>query len=335
MKAAFISTRIGFKADLVADIDYDSDLQPFVDKFTSIYARADEKHDPDDCSVADNDLMTTRGIEIGHIFYFGTKYSLAMGATVSNPDGENVAIHMGSYGIGVSRLVGGIIEANHDDKGIIWPDSVAPFGVAVVNLKPGYDVCDKACQSLYDELITVGVDPTLDDRDERPGAKLAAMDLIGIPWQIVVGPRGMENGMVEVKRRKTGETKEASPSEALELVSGSSLNNVDLRSMWKLSRSRSLIQQMFEGDKMRHFFSPVERMLAFRYVRSRRAEGFISVIAWFSLAGITLGVATLIVVMSVMNGFRAELVGRILGLNGHVAVYANGLPALQILTSLR
>ena len=154
-----------------------------------------------------------------------------MGATVSSPDGENVPVHMGSYGIGVSRLIGGIIEANHDDKGIVWPDSVAPFGVAVVNLKPGHDVCDKACQSLYDELITFGVDPTLDDRDERPGAKLAAMDLIGIPWQIVVGPRGMENGMVEVKRRKTGETQQLSPSEALDLVAGSSLNNVDLRSI--------------------------------------------------------------------------------------------------------
>ena len=218
------------QTDLDAEIDYGSDLQPFVDKFTSIYARADEKHNPNECPVAKEDLLTTRGIEIGHIFYFGTKYSLAMGATVSSPDGENVPVHMGSYGIGVSRLIGGIIEANHDDKGIVWPDAVAPFGVAVVNLKPGHEVCDKACQSLYDELITFGVDPALDDRDERPGAKLAAMDLIGIPWQIVVGPRGMENGMVEVKRRKTGETQQLSPSEALDLVAGSSLNNVDLRS---------------------------------------------------------------------------------------------------------
>ena len=217
------------KADLVADIDYDADLQPFVDKFTSLYARADEKHDPEDCPVAHKDLMTARGIEIGHIFYFGTKYSAAMGATVSGPNGDSVPVHMGSYGIGVSRLVGGIIEANHDDKGIIWPESVAPFGVVVVNLKPGDDLCDKACQSLYDELLTIGADPMLDDREERPGAKLAAMDLIGIPWQIVVGPRGMENGVVEVKRRKTGETREVPRSEALELVSRSSLNNVDAR----------------------------------------------------------------------------------------------------------
>ena len=215
------------KADLVADIDYDANLQPFVDKFTSTYARADEKHDPVDCPVADSDLMTARGIEVGHIFYFGTKYSLAMGATVSGPDGENVPVHMGSYGIGVSRLVGGIIEANHDEKGIIWPDSVAPFDVAVLNLKPGNIVCDKACQLLYDELIKIGVDPILDDRDERPGAKLAAMDLIGIPWQIVVGPRGMENDMVEVKRRKTGETQEVSTSKALGLVAGSFLDDIN------------------------------------------------------------------------------------------------------------
>ncbi|MGB2206076.1 MAG: proline--tRNA ligase [Candidatus Puniceispirillaceae bacterium] len=206
------------KADLLAEIDYDADLQPFVDKFTSIYARADEKHDPATCLVEDVDLMSMRGIEIGHIFYFGTKYSAAMGAVVSGPDGKNVPVHMGSYGIGVSRLVGGIIEASHDDKGIIWPDSVAPFGVAVVNLKPGDAICDAASQSLYNQLAAAGFDPLIDDRDERPGAKLAAMDLIGIPWQIVVGPRGMDNGVVEVKRRKTGETNEVSPETSLAMV---------------------------------------------------------------------------------------------------------------------
>jgi prolyl-tRNA synthetase len=206
------------KTDLLAEIDYNANLQPFVDKFTSIYARADEKHDPVTCPVADNELMTMRGIEIGHIFYFGTKYSAAMGAVVSGPDGKNVPVHMGSYGIGISRLVGGIIEANHDDKGIVWPNSVAPFGVAVVNLKPGDAVCDDASQSLYDQLAAAGCDPLIDDRDERPGAKLAAMDLIGIPWQIVVGPRGLDNGVVEVKRRKTGATTEVSPETAFIMV---------------------------------------------------------------------------------------------------------------------
>ena len=208
------------KADLLADIDYDADLQPFVDKFTSLYARADEKHKPQDCPVAADDLMTMRGIEIGHIFYFGTKYSAAMGATVSGPDGQNLPVHMGSYGIGVSRLVGGIIEASHDDKGIIWPDSVAPFDVAIVNLKPGDATCDSICAELYQSCIQSGMDPLLDNRDERPGAKLVAMDLIGIPWQVVVGPRGLDNGVVEVKRRKTGVTEELTPSGVVHRLQG-------------------------------------------------------------------------------------------------------------------
>ncbi len=206
------------EADLVADIDYSDDLQPFINKFTSIYARSDEKHDPSNCPVAEQDLMTMRGIEVGHIFYFGTKYSAEMGAMVSGPDGNNVPVHMGSYGVGISRLVGAIVEASHDEKGIVWPGSVSPFDVVVINLKPGDDDCDKTCKLLYDELIARGTDPLLDDRDERPGAKLAAMDLIGIPWQIVVGPRGTKSGVVEVKKRNTGETHELSPQSALKLV---------------------------------------------------------------------------------------------------------------------
>ena len=205
-------------ADLVASVDYDDDLQPVVDRFTSLYARADEKHDPADCPVADDDLMSLRGIEVGHIFYFGEKYSAAMGATVAGPDGANIPVHMGSYGIGVSRLVGGIIEASHDDKGIIWPRAVAPFDVAVVNLKPDDEACSACAEDLYGRLVASGCDPLLDDRDERPGAKLASIDLIGIPWQIVVGPRGMANGVVEVKNRSTGEAVEVSPDSALTMV---------------------------------------------------------------------------------------------------------------------
>ncbi|MEC7050592.1 MAG: proline--tRNA ligase [Pseudomonadota bacterium] len=205
-------------ADLVTSVDYSDDLQPVVDRFTSLYARADEKHDPADCPVAEADLMSLRGIEVGHIFYFGEKYSAAMGATVAGPDGANVPVHMGSFGIGVSRLVGGIIEASHDDKGIIWPRSVAPFDVAVINLKPGDSDCDAAAEDLYGKLQGAGCDPVLDDRDERPGAKLASIDLIGIPWQIVVGPRGMANGVVEVKNRASGEAVELSPESALTMV---------------------------------------------------------------------------------------------------------------------
>ena len=205
-------------ADLVTHVNYDEDLQPVVDRFTSLYARADEKHDPETCPVAADELMSLRGIEVGHIFYFGEKYSAAMGASVTAPDGTNRPVHMGSYGIGVSRLVGGIIEASHDDRGIIWPRAVAPFDVAVVNLKAGDETCDSCAEDLYAKLQAAGADPLYDDRDDRPGAKLAAIDLIGIPWQIVVGPRGMANGVVEVKNRRTGEAVEVSPDSALSMV---------------------------------------------------------------------------------------------------------------------
>ena len=205
-------------ADLVTQVNYDEDLQPVVDRFTSLYARADEKHDPETCPVAADELMSLRGIEVGHIFYFGEKYSTAMGASVTAPDGTNKPVHMGSYGIGVSRLVGGIIEASHDDRGIIWPRAVAPFEVAVVNLKAGDETCDSCAEDLYAKLQAAGADPLYDDRDDRPGAKLAAIDLIGIPWQIVVGPRGMANGVVEVKNRRTGEAVEVSPDSALSMV---------------------------------------------------------------------------------------------------------------------
>ena len=205
-------------ADLVTQVNYDEDLQPVVDRFTSLYARADEKHDPDTCPVAADELMSLRGIEVGHIFYFGEKYSAAMGASVTAPDGTNRPVHMGSYGIGVSRLVGGIIEASHDDRGIIWPRAVAPFDVAVVKLKAGDETCDSCAEDLYAKLQAAGADPLYDDRDDRPGAKLAAIDLIGIPWQIVVGPRGMANGVVEVKNRRTGEAVEVSPDSALSMV---------------------------------------------------------------------------------------------------------------------
>ena len=205
-------------ADLVTQVNYDEDLQPVVDRFTSLYARADEKHDPETCPVAADELMSLRGIEVGHIFYFGEKYSAAMGASVTAPDGTNRPVHMGSYGIGVSRLVGGIIEASHDDRGIIWPRAVAPFDVAVVNLKAGDETCDSCAEGLYAKLQAAGADPLYDDRDDRPGAKLAAIDLIGIPWQIVVGPRGMANGVVEVKNRRTGEAVEVSPDSALSMV---------------------------------------------------------------------------------------------------------------------
>jgi prolyl-tRNA synthetase len=198
-----------------ADVDYEGDLQPVVDACLARYAATDEKHDPATCPIAEVDLVHTRGIEVGHIFYFGTKYSEPMGARVAGPDGKDADVHMGSYGVGVSRLVAGIIEASHDEAGIIWPEPVAPFRIGLVNLKVGDDGCDTTCEDLYAKFAAAGVDVLLDDTAERPGAKLATMDLIGLPWQIVVGPRGLANGVVEVKNRKTGEKTEMTPEAAL------------------------------------------------------------------------------------------------------------------------
>jgi len=197
------------------DVDYDGDLEPLVKQWTKLYAATDDKHDAAKCPVPKGELLEARGIEVGHIFYFGTKYSEPLGAKVNGPNGESVTVHMGSYGIGVSRLVGAIIEASHDDAGIIWPDSVAPFAVGLVNLKAGDAGTTKLCEEIYKNLLLRGIETLYDDRDERPGAKFADMDLVGLPWQLVVGPRGLAAGTVELKRRATGERQELSLDAAL------------------------------------------------------------------------------------------------------------------------
>jgi prolyl-tRNA synthetase len=181
-----------------------------IEALQRLYAAADEKHDPGKCPVPPERLRQARGIEVGHIFYFGTKYSEPMGAVVTGPDGEPITVEMGSYGIGVSRLVGAIIEASHDAAGIIWPESVAPFEVGVVNLKAGDSGCDETCERIYATLIRTGVETLYDDRTESPGAKFADMDLIGLPWQVVVGPRGLKSGTIELKERRTGTREEVS-----------------------------------------------------------------------------------------------------------------------------
>ena len=201
-------------------VDYAADLEPLFRRWTSAYAATDDKHDPATCPVPAEELLEGRGIEVGHVFYFGDKYSKAMGATVAGPDGAQVAVEMGSYGIGVSRLAGAIIEAAHDDAGIIWPDSVAPFAVGLINLKSGDPACDAAAGDLYARLAAAGVEVLYDDRDERAGAKFANMDLIGVPWQLVVGPRGLKQGVVELKRRATGERHELSVDAALSRLLG-------------------------------------------------------------------------------------------------------------------
>ncbi len=198
----------------------EDDLGAFVERVTGIYAAADEMHDPAACPVPADALVTRRGIEVGHIFYFGTKYSEPMKAEVAGPDGRPVPVEMGSYGIGVSRLVGAIIEASHDEAGIIWPDAVAPFDVGIINLKPGDARCDALCADLYARCRTAGLDPLYDDTEERAGAKFATMDLIGLPWQIIVGPRGAASGQVELKRRATGERIELAADAAVARIAG-------------------------------------------------------------------------------------------------------------------
>ncbi len=202
------------------NVSYDSDLEPIFQELTGIYAATDEMHDPANCPIPAEDLVTRRGIEIGHIFYFGEKYSKPMGAMVSTPDGEQVPVHMGSYGIGVSRLVGGIIEASHDEAGIVWPESVAPFPVGLINLRSGDADCDAASADLEAKLTAAGKEPLYDDRDERAGGKFADMDLIGLPWQLIVGPRGLKNGVVELKNRASGERDELSIESALAKLTG-------------------------------------------------------------------------------------------------------------------
>jgi prolyl-tRNA synthetase len=189
-----------------SDLDYESDLTPLIKSWTGKYAATSEKHDAARFAkeVREKDRVTARGIEVGHIFFFGTKYSEPMGCKVQGPEGELVTVEMGSYGIGVSRLVGAIIEASHDDAGIIWPQSVAPFDVGLINLKVGDAATDAACEDIYAKLQTSGLSVLYDDRDDRAGAKFAAMDLIGLPWQIIVGPRGLASGEVELKERATG-----------------------------------------------------------------------------------------------------------------------------------
>jgi prolyl-tRNA synthetase len=189
-----------------SDIDYASDLSAIVDAFTGKYAATSEKHDAArfDREVPAQDRLTARGIEVGHIFFFGTKYSESMGCKVQGPGGELVTVQMGSYGVGVSRLVGAIIEASHDEAGIIWPKSVAPFDVALINVKMGDSGTDRACEDIYAKLQAAGLSVLYDDRDDRAGAKFAAMDLIGLPWQIIAGPKSIAAGEVELKERATG-----------------------------------------------------------------------------------------------------------------------------------
>jgi len=202
------------------DVDYGADLSPIIDQWTGLYAATEDVHEAAryERETRPEDRLQTRGIEVGQVFYFGDKYSKPMKALIAGPDGVERPAQMGSYGVGVSRLLGAIIEASHDDNGIIWPEAVAPFGVGVVNLRPGDAAVDAACAKAYAALTKAGREPLLDDTDERVGAKFAVMDLIGLPWQLVIGPKGLADGVVELKRRATGEKQSLPLEDALKAL---------------------------------------------------------------------------------------------------------------------
>ncbi len=202
--------------DVAIDQDDVEGLATAINGFTSHYAATDEMHDTAAFdAIPEERRVTGRGIEVGHIFFFGTKYSEPLECIVQGSDGKMAPVHSGSYGIGVSRLVAGIIEASHDENGIIWPDPVAPFNVGIINLKSGDADTDAACERVYGELGNAGLDVLYDDTDERAGGKFATMDLIGLPKQLVIGPRGLKEGQVELKDRKTGEKQSLSLDEAI------------------------------------------------------------------------------------------------------------------------
>ena len=200
------------------DLDYEGDLTPIIRQWTSLYAATEDVHDAArfEREVPSDKRVHTRGIEVGQVFYFGTKYSAPMKALVAGPDGVERPVHAGSYGVGVSRLVGAIIEAFHDDAGIKWPEPVAPFKVVVLNLKQGGTDTDAACEQLYGALRRRDIDVLYDDLDQRPGAKFATADLIGIPYQVLIGPKGLAEGKIEIKRRADGSRELMSPADALE-----------------------------------------------------------------------------------------------------------------------
>jgi prolyl-tRNA synthetase len=212
------------ESEIYYDVAWD-DLKIGNDDFTpqtmmGLYAAADEMHDPKNCPVPLERLKTARGIEVGHVFYLGTKYSAAMNAGVADTSGNNVIVHMGCYGIGVSRLIGAVIEAHHDENGIVWPESIAPFKVGLINLRKGDKATEQVCAHLYETLLRNHIEVLYDDREERAGVKFSDMDLIGLPYQLLVGPRGASNQIVELKVRKTGQTQEMSTEAALKHIVG-------------------------------------------------------------------------------------------------------------------
>jgi prolyl-tRNA synthetase len=202
----------------IDDVDYDSNLQNIVDKYTSFYAATDEKHDAKAYDKDLNNLIKAKGIEVGHIFHFGQKYSKPMQANINTYEGKNIPVFMGSYGVGLSRLVGAVIEANNDKDGIIWPKEIAPWYYHLINLKNGDEECDKICFDIYNLIEKQSKTILYDDTSDRAGTKLAKADLIGLPFQIIIGPRGIKDKIFDLKIRKNGEIKKLSYNELLNFI---------------------------------------------------------------------------------------------------------------------
>ena len=177
--------------------------QDNIDELQNLYSAADDMYDEKNCPISKENIKSHRSIEVGHIFHFGDKYSKALEASVTNNEGKKIYPLMGSYGIGVSRLIAAIIEANNDKNGIIWPEEITPFDIHLVNLKPENEECKKICDDLYQKLKATK-DVLYDDISAGIGVKLSNADLIGIPTQIIIGPKSIKEGHAEVKNRRSG-----------------------------------------------------------------------------------------------------------------------------------
>ena len=216
----FYDKRILDLINVDKELDYSEDLSPIVKSYQEFYAAADDKYLKDDfeLKVPSEYRNNTKGIEVGHIFNFSTKYSKPMKANVLNSNGKTVPVHMGSYGIGISRLVGAIIESSHDERGIIWPEAVAPFSVGLINLKTkDQDACS-ICDDIYNNFLQRGIEVLYDNKDDSPGAKFSRMDLIGVPTQIIFGNNSLKDQLIEIKIRKSGQTEKVKIIEIVDKI---------------------------------------------------------------------------------------------------------------------
>jgi prolyl-tRNA synthetase len=196
----------------VKNVNYDRDYS--ADIVTDIAAAAEGYG----CPCCAKPMRASRGVEVGNIFQLGTKYTKALGSDFLNAEGKSQSVIMGSYGIGVGRLLACIAEENHDDSGLVWPISIAPFQVVIVSLARKEGECQQVAEQIYTDLKENGIEVLFDDRKENPGVKFKDADLIGIPIRLTVGDRGIKNGTIELKLRRDAEHRDISIEEAVNCV---------------------------------------------------------------------------------------------------------------------